>query len=360
MRADVFFIPVRRGESRLSLARKSVRLLKESGLEEIFQEGQLVAVKQHFGERPDGHCVKPVVTAELVGLLKSRGAKPFITDTATLYRGRRADGQSHTETVYANGYTYEKIGAPFIPADGLRGVDGVSVAIEGKHFKKVGIAAGAYHADTALVLTHVTGHCEACLGGAIKNVGMGLAPRSGKLLQHSEAVPKHDREKCTACGACVRWCPAEAIKLVARSGRRYARIYVKKCIGCGECLAVCPEGAMTFDWSASGQALSERMVEHALGFVKIKEGQAVYVNYAVEITKNCDCGRGKEDPLLEAVGILAGTDLLACEQATVDVINEASGTDFFGELWPGHGHRIQLEYGEKIGLGSREYNLVKL
>ena len=359
MKSEVFFIPVKQGQSLSSLASDSVSLLQQSGLAEIFKQDHLVAVKQHFGEKSDGNYVKPAITAKLVQLLKDRGARPFITDTTTLYRGGRADGQAYAQSAYANGFTYEAIGAPFIIADGLRGLDAVSVTVDGKHFKQVGIAGAVYHADSVLVVTHVTGHMATCFGGAIKNVGMGVASRSGKLLQHSQAIPKQDHDKCVACGACLRWCPADAIELVSDSKRRYARINVETCIGCGECLAVCPACAMIFDWSTSGQALSERMAEHALGFVKLKEGKAVYMNYAVQITKNCDCC-GTEKPLIEAVGILASSDLLACEQATVDIINEKVGEDFFARLWPDGEYETQLEYGRKIGLGNRDYRLVTI
>jgi len=359
MKADVYFVPLQDGKDLSRMADQSVRLLRESGLEETFKKDQLVAVKQHFGERSDGHYVKPAVTARLVELLKQRGARPFITDTTTLYRGRRSNGLAYTQTAWAHGFTEEAVGAPFIAADGLKGLDAVRVDISGKHFEQVRIASAAYHADTALVVTHVTGHCNSGLGGAIKNVGMGLAPRSGKLLQHSNTAVRQDHDKCIACGACVRWCPADAIELVQNGSRQYARIDPDACIGCGECTAICPTGAMLFDWSSSGQMLSERMVEYALGFVKIKQGKAVYLNYAVEITRNCDCA-GTEKPVLEAVGILASSDLLACEQATVDVINEATGEDFFARLWPQLDYRLQLEYGQRVGLGTRDYRLIRL
>ena len=82
MKANVFFAPIRRGESLSSLARKSVRLLQKTGLEKIFKKDQLVAVKQHFGEHRDGHYVKPTVTAELVKWLTRRD-KAYDTDQST-------------------------------------------------------------------------------------------------------------------------------------------------------------------------------------------------------------------------------------------------------------------------------------
>ncbi len=359
MKPNVFFIAVNDSDSISSVAAKGVRLFRESGLAQRFEKDHVVAIKQHFGEKANGHFIKPAITAEFVGVLKSRGARPFLTDTATLYVGNRSDGQRHAEAVNAHGFTYEKVGAPFIPADGLKGIDAVSVAITGRHFKEVKIASAACEADSVLVLTHVTGHCEAGYGGAIKNVGMGFAPRSGKLLQHFQATPKQDHFKCIACGACVRWCPAGAIEIIDDAGREYARIDSKKCIGCGECLTMCKTGALTFDWSISGRQLAERMVEHAMGFHQIKGGKTVYVNFAMEITRDCDC-QPTDKPVLKAVGILAGEDLVACEQATIDAINQQTGQDYFHSLWPGYDYTVQLEYAEALGLGSRQYELVTL
>jgi uncharacterized protein len=360
MDPKVFFIPVQTGESLSSLARKSIRIFTETGLHQVFKPDHLVAVKQHFGEHPDGHFIKPPITAEYVKLLKDRGARPFLTDTTTLYTGNRSDGLRHTETAHRHGFTLEGVGAAFLPSDGLRGIDSVALPIEGgKHFTEVRIANAVYQADAALVLTHITGHCQTGYGGAIKNVAMGMVPRSAKMLQHFQAVPKQNYSRCIACGACVRWCPSGAIELVSESNRRFARIDEKKCVGCGECLAFCKSGAMTFQWSLSGPFFIERMVEHAWGFVKIKQGQTVYVNYATQITRNCDCER-TELPELPAVGVLASTDLVACDQASIDLINRQTGTDFFARLWPGYDPQFQLVYAEKLGLGSRKYDMVEI
>jgi uncharacterized protein len=352
MDSEVYFVPVTAGDTTSSLADKSVRIFRESGLDRIFGKEQIVAVKQHFGEQKDGHYIKPPITAALVRVLNERGCRPFLTDTATLYSGGRSDGIAH-------GFTPEVVGAPFIAADGIRGIDSMPVPIAGKHFTEVRIASAVYHADAALVLTHVTGHCQIGYGGAIKNVAMGMVPRSAKLLQHFQAVPRQNYSRCTACGACIRWCPAGAIEWVTEKNRRHACIDAEKCIGCGECLAFCRFGAMGFNWSLSGPTFAERTVEHALGYVRIKRDTTAYLNYALEITRDCDCVR-TERPELAAVGILAGRDVLALEQATIDLINEKTGNDFFAGLWPGYDYAAQLAYAETLGLGTRKYTLVRL
>ena len=126
-----------------------------------------------------------------------------------------------------------------------------------------------------------------------------------------------------------------------------------------ECLGVCQFGAMNFDWSISANCSRKGWWKHALGFVTLKEGKAVYVNYAVEMTRDCDCMMA-EAPILPAVGIVAGEDVLACEQATIDLINEKTGEDSFKKLWPEYEYEVQLAYAEKLGMGSREYTLIEL
>jgi uncharacterized Fe-S center protein len=193
------------------------------------------------------------------------------------------------------------------------------------------------------------------LGAAIKNVAMGLVSRAGKMSQHHGAYPKHDPDKCTACRACEKWCPAEAIYV-----DKVAHVDESKCIGCGECLAVCRAGAMGFDWGEAGDRLQEKMAEHCLGVHGLHAGKMFYVNFATNVTKDCDCMAKKDKAVCADLGILAGEDPVAVDQATVDLLRDRGGADVFHGLRPQIDHEIQLRHGEAIGLGSRKYALVKV
>jgi len=356
-KAEVYFLPISDNESVASMAGKAVRLASAAGFAECVVEGRPCAVKQHFGEGQNTGYLKPELTRAIVDWARAAGAQPFVTDTNTLYRGRRQQALDHLELAREHGFSRESVGAPVVIADGLFGVDQVTVPIEGgKHFREVRIAAWGYQADSAIVLTHVKGHCQGGMGGAIKNVGMGFAARAGKMAQHHDGRPVFDDAKCRACGVCARWCPADAI-VVEKAA---ARLLADKCIGCGECLALCPHGAIGFNWNVAGPALSEKMLEHVLGFLSNKRGRVGYLNFLIDVTKNCDCVGSEQQADYPNVGVFASTDIIAVETAVADVSRDRYGKDIWLEWWPNSNYTAQFEYGEKIGLGTRNYELIEL
>jgi len=149
--------------------------------------------------------------------VKAAGGSPFLTDTTTLYTGRRSNAVDAVMLAHEHGFTLEATGAPFIVADGLVGANETEVPIAGVHHRHVALAADALRVGSAVVLTHITGHLATGLGGTIKNLGMGLASRRGKLRQHSALHPHVDPDTCSGCEECLPNCPTGAI---APSGRR--------------------------------------------------------------------------------------------------------------------------------------------
>jgi uncharacterized Fe-S center protein len=337
------------------LAARLPALCEAAGLDGVFQSGDLVAVKLHLGEKPNTGYLRPPLVKVFADALKNGGSRPFLTDTCTLYNGRRQNAVDYLNTAREHGFTPEAAGAPVVIADGLVGGDQVMVDIPGRHYGQVPIAIAARRAHAGLVLTHCTGHMGSGYGGGIKNVGMGLASRAGKLMQHSDAKPSVNREKCTTCGLCATWCPAAAIAIDNK-----AHISHEKCIGCGECHSVCRYNAIKWTWGATSQLLQEKMVEHVMGVVEGRREKWAFVNFAVNITKNCDC-LGKVEPReCPDVGVLAGRDLVAVETATLDLIDRAAGNRLFSRLWPQTDHRLQVRYAADLGLGSMEYELVEV
>ena len=106
--------------------------------------------------------------------------------------------------------------------------------------------------------------------------------------------------------------------------------------------------------------LQEKMAEHCFGALKAKRGRSVFFNFLTAVTKNCNCMGHTEKPAVPPVGIIAGTDIVAVDQASVDLVSKAAGKDLFKKLWPDWDYTAQLSYAESIGLGSREYSLVEV
>ena len=193
------------------------------------------------------------------------------------------------------------------------------------------------------------------MGGSIKNVGMGICGRGGKRSQHCDVRPEIVEETCVACGTCAQWCPAGAIAV-----DDVAVIDSDRCIGCGECYAVCRHRAIEFTWSESSANLQEKMAEHCFGALKGKEGESVFFNFMTAVTENCNCIGHTEEPLVPPVGVAASTDVVAVDQASADIIERAYGEDLFAKIYPSWDYTVQLAHAERIGLGSRRYNLVEV
>ena len=329
MPSKVYFIRTKDGEPDESLAEKALALYEKAGFGAQIVKGMLVGIKQHFGEKGGTGWLRPPIAKRFVERVLKSGAKPFLTDTTTLYKGHRGTAVDYLNLCAAHGFTHEKVGCPVIIADGLVGASQVFVKIDGKHYPRVPIAADAYHANAFIVLTHVTGHMAGGMGASIKNVGMGLSSRAGKLSQHHGDIPLVDPKKCTACGRCAELCPASAITV-----GECAVISRDKCIGCGECLAVCPFGAVGFRWDETSERLSEKMVEHALAVKLTHEGRLCHFNFMVHVTQQCDCFGLKQDAACPDVGIVASDDMVAADQAAADLLNAGRKTELFKELQP--------------------------
>lgn len=353
-----------------NLPQKTARLLDTMGLRGVVPPHSLVAVKLHFGEKGNTAFIRPNFVRVVVDRVRSLAALPFLTDSNTLYVGSRGDSVSHLTTAIENGFAYPVVNAPLIIADGLRGGSFRAVTINQEILKVAYVAKEIAEADALIGLAHFKGHELSGFGGAIKNLGMGCASRRGKLVQHSDVSPKVQRRKCVACGHCVERCSQHAISL--HEGK--SRIDTKKCIGCGECILICSNQAIDVQWNADMAAFQKKMVEYAYAVVKEKKGRAAFLNFLTDISPACDCTGHSDAPIVPNIGILASTDPVAIDQASVDMVNRqaglantqlpasghAPGEDKFGSIYPRVQWKVQLEHAEKVGMGRRDYDLVPI
>lgn len=356
--AEVYFTEMYGNSDHDNMPAKVRKLYDLLKFNDKIEDNSQVAIKLHFGEKGNTTYMHPVAVRQIVDKVKEKGARPFLTDTNTLYSGSRTNSVDHLTTAIENGFAYAVTGAPIIIADGLYSQNWVDVPIHKKHFDSVKIGGEIFHSDAMFVLSHFKGHSSAGFGGAIKNMAMGCAAAAGKQMQHSDIKPEIDRDICIGCGRCVRHCPVEAIHLENRK----AVIDYDICYGCGECVTVCPvrpNRAVSIQWESSPEVFMEKMAEHAYGAIKNKLDKVGFITFVRDITPLCDCCGWSGKPIAPDVGILASTDPVALDQACYDLVCKQTGYDPFKKEHELDGRTV-MKHGEEIGMGSREYELKKV
>lgn len=368
MAANVWFADLRTG-NRENLFHKLQRLLSAVELEGLIGQGELVAIKLHFGEKGGHAYVRPVFIREIVNQVKQAGGKPFLTDSSTLYPGQRKEAISALSCGIQNGFAYAVVDAPLIMSDGLRGNSARRVPIAGELLRSADIGLEILEADVLLTVSHFKCHELTGFGGAIKNLGMGCSSRAGKLEQHSNLAPKVAEQLCTLCRVCLSACAHEAISFDSVS----ARIDPVKCSGCSRCITVCEQQAIQIQWNEAADKVMRKMAEYALAAVTDKQGKQLYINFITQVSPCCDCYGHSDAAIVPDIGILTSTDPVALDQACADLVNQAQGLtgtalssglqpggDKFRGVHPKIDWEVTLEHAEKIGLGRRDYILQRL
>jgi uncharacterized Fe-S center protein len=292
---------------------KSADVFKAAGLDALISPGKEVALKIHFGEPGNTAYLKPGQVKPVADAITSLGGKPFYIDCNTLYDGARKTTAGHLMVAENHGFSEMSAGArAVVPEE----EDFETVEINQKHYKKVFIGGPAARCEIMITLTHFKGHEVAGFGGALKNLGMGLGTRRGKLRMHQ------DCEHCREVKTCKK----------------------------NQTIEAC--------WIGSPRLTQEKIVEYAFGALAGKK--AGHVSYLTAISPACDCYGFNAPPVVPDIGVLASADPVALDQASVDLVNNAGGRDVFRGIYPKVDWAFQLDYAEAIGMGKRRYELVPL
>jgi len=347
-------------------------LYRRVGFHKRIKEKEFVAIKVHWGEYGNVAIISPQMVRKVVELVKESGAYPFVTDTNTIYSGGRKNAIISIETAAKNGFTRETLGAPIIVADGIYGMNKVVVKVDGNMLNEVEVAGDIYYADYVIYLTHVKGHELFGMGGSLKNVAMGCSTPRGKKIMHSDAKPVVKPERCKACGHCVSVCPEGAINYVKYNGKKVAKINSDLCSGCGLCIEVCQFNAIPMTWETDEDLLFKKTADYAKGILSNKSGKVLFFNIMLRISPACDCLNWNDVPIIEDVGILASEDPVAIDKASYDLAKVAavipsskigkkykSGDDPFF-IATGVSALKFIEYAEKIGIGTTDYELITI
>ena len=296
MPSTVYFFKIDKETSESGICSGLTSILTKEDISNSFSSQGFTALKIHFGEADKPNTVNPAFVKVIADAVRKKGGKPFLTDSNTLYTGQRSNAVDHLMCAHRHGYSIKNTGAPAIILDGLAGKSFTQVEINLKHCSTAKIPTDVQSIDDLIGVTHITGHMGAGLGGSIKNIGMGMASRGGKQKQHSGILPEVNRDACTACGECARWCPADAITV-----EEYASINKDLCIGCGECTVTCQYRALAVRWDESSTNLQENIEEFLRTLVRMRPA-AAKGQYVKGITLSSTMGPGVK---VERSGLLA-------------------------------------------------------
>ena len=357
----------------VSLTEKLQRLIKKAGITDIDMDGKFVAIKIHFGELGNLSYLRPNYAKAVADVVKECGGKPFLTDCNTLYPGSRKNALEHLDCANINGFNTITTGCQIIIGDGLRGTDDITVPVRnGEYCKEAYIGRAVMDADIFISLTHFKGHESTGFGGAIKNIGMGCGSRAGKMQQHNSGKPIVHDDLCRGCRRCAKECGSDAITY--ENGK--AVINQDICKGCGRCIGACAFDAIeNQNWNAN-EILGRKMAEYSQA---VCDGRPTFhISLVRDISPNCDCHGENDAPILPDVGIFASFDPVALDQACVDACLHATpmpNSQLSDNLADPHWHhhhdnfldsnpnvrwKETLEHAEKIGLGTREYELIQM
>jgi hypothetical protein len=368
--SKVYFTDLRApvGTSQLD---KLEKLIRAAGIGNIDFDHKMVAIKIHFGEPGNLTYLRPNYAKRVADIIKSLGGLPFLTDCNTLYPGRRKNALEHIESAYENGFTPYSTGCQIIIGDGLKGSDDVEVPVRnGEYIKTAKIGRAIMDADVFISLNHFKGHEMAGFGGALKNIGMGCGSRRGKMEQHADGKPVVKPNLCVGCRRCAKQCGQDALSYPEKK----AVIDYSRCVGCGRCIAACSFDAIRSPNDSAAEMLNLKMSEYAQAVVDGRPN--FHINLVIDISPYCDCHAENDLAILPDVGMFASFDPVALDQACADAcqkLDPIPGSmlddnmhkegfcdhhDPFKNTTPESDWESCLAHAEKIGLGSRSYELI--
>ncbi|MEK6744944.1 MAG: DUF362 domain-containing protein [Nitrospirota bacterium] len=371
--SKVYFSTARtlRWNYRHSVPGKLEALLETMDLSSRFTEEDWVAVKTHWGSPGAFRIVPPVMIRKVVDAVTETGAQPFVTDTV------RIKGLDYIEVANQNGLNHLSCGCPVVLADGIFGKDSILVKA-GPLLGSIAVASAIHDAPAMVVCSHTKGHINSGYAGAIKNLAMGCVSGRhrdqgwqkgrGGMHCHGEKGLQWDKDRCTLCRQCAEICPLDSIEF--KDGE--FTYDGETCWHCGRCSRVCQEGALTLP--QDDETFMKSMAESAAAVLStFKMGKVVYVNFLFQIQPECDCMPIADVPVIQDQGIMISDDLVAIEQASVDMLRAAPplpqsaadeaklkpGDDILAKLNP-RPLQLQIDECERLGLGIKKYELIRI
>lgn len=304
-------------------------------LAEAFSGCKKIAIKIHFGEPGNKFAFTPKQIKPVTDLLKELGIEYFLYDSSVMYGGKRGKVDSHKKYAIKKGWG--ELGE-------IRTDEGFIIA-KGEKMNHE-ICKPLIDADGVLVLSHFKGHTFSGFGGAVKNLGMGALTKKTKADIHNGGKPDIVGE-CTKCNACEIACPVNSIKVTDKPK------IAGKCGGCSNCIYACK-----FDVLKPKLDFFDKLLAEGASLAQSSFKKVFYVSFLINITEKCDCYKNPREVIAKDCGYLASKDGVAIDKAGYDIIVKNHG-DVFKEHNKKSGLE-HIEYAEKFGMGSQEYELVEI
>ena len=328
---------------------------------------ETVVIKMHTGTNIGYSTVHPVFVRKVVQAVKEGGGRPYVADVTWDAKGAEE-----------RGYSSETLGCPVYAAAGPD--DKYCYAHERpfKNIKEWRVAGLIQDATFLVNLAHAKGHPSCGYGGVFKNLALGCMVGSTRSAMHD--TMQFDQywfaDRCPDDAArkrIVASCPHAAL-VEDKDNPRELHLHPEQCNQCGRCLRAAPAGSLKID-TVNFHAFQEALaISTSLSLGTFAKGKAVHLVLANQITPVCDCFGFTSMPILPDAGIFGSDDIVALEQAVLDatgrlpLIEENIPTSMEVHTREGHPLRwlhgpfkdpyLVVHYGEKLGLGTREYEMV--
>ncbi|MGQ9514054.1 MAG: DUF362 domain-containing protein [Thermoproteota archaeon] len=374
----VYFASARARKSSESLLEKLSRIVKSSDLPNMISPGDKVFIKCHMGAPLTTRYLRPIFVRRIVDLVSSLGGKPVVVDTTGMgLLDPRGTAEKYLKVAAMHGFTPEVLGAPILIADGEHGLDILRVSSSDSNSKDISLAGALSEADVLIGLAHFKGHSIVGLGGAIKNIAIGLSSKEGKYMFHYENKPSIISERCNLCNECFAICPSnDAIRVIDYT----LEIDPSLCIGCLACIAKYNSNAIIARRRDDLSECQRRLAEMAKAVINVVGTQSsFFINFIIEVDWSCDCEHGEQGwsdaPIVPDQGIAASNDPVALDMFSADLVNNAPGIpgtkveevnalepgmDKFRAIFSGIDWKAALYACERLGVGRTDYQIVEI
>jgi uncharacterized protein len=332
-------------------------------------KNETVLIKMHTGNGIGYSTVHPVFVRKVVQAVKDGGGTPFIADVFWDVAG--------AET---RGYTAETLGCPIIPS---AGIDEKYFYVHERPYKSIRqwkVAGMVEDASFLINFAHAKGHPSNSYGGNFKNLALGAMTGETRSAIHdtNHYDPYWFPEKCpdhATVQKIIESCPFGAI-VADKENPGNLHLHFEPCNQCMRCLKVAPEGSLKIQ-PVNFQSFQEaNAISVSISMSTFAPGKAAHLNLATQITPLCDCFGFSSMPILPDAGIFGSDDIVAIDQAVLDMTAKTplleDNIPTCMEVVTRQGHPLSwihgpfkdpykvTEYGEKLGLGSRQYELVDI